>query len=212
MCTSMRYLAGCVSALRQYTNNLRSLLDIPEKALPPISWPTEPWQRSINQDAKKRLYLIVATCGYNSSYVYMKETGTLVSNFGLLPTSPEALGAPVAYSTGLPECDNLIHPFCDPSAPLLIKLSARKCPSLRFLPLMLNQHLSPRQSVARCERRNRRTHSSLASPHNCFRDTIFDSLCVKFHPVWTIRIKMYFQDVITESLGASQTPRVSQLS
>lgn len=142
----------------------------------------------------------------------MKETVTLVSNFGLLPTSPEALGAPVAYSTGLPECDNLIHPFCDPSAPLLIKLSARKCPSLRFLPLMLNQHLSPRQSVARCERRNRRTHSSLASPHNCFRDTIFDSLCVKFHPVWTIRIKMYFQDVITESLGASQTPRVSQLS
>lgn len=32
-----RYLAGCVSALRQYTNNLRSLSDIPEKALPPIS-------------------------------------------------------------------------------------------------------------------------------------------------------------------------------
>lgn len=48
-----RYLAGCVSALRQYTNNLRSLLDIPEKALPPISWPIEPWQHNINQGEKK---------------------------------------------------------------------------------------------------------------------------------------------------------------
>ncbi|CAB1413075.1 unnamed protein product [Pleuronectes platessa] len=46
------------------------------------------------------------------------------------------------------ECDNLIHPYSDPSAPSLIKLSARKCPSLHFLPLMLNQHLSAR----RCER------------------------------------------------------------
>lgn len=43
---------GCVSALRQYTNNLRSLLDIPEKALPPISRPIEPWQHSINQEEK----------------------------------------------------------------------------------------------------------------------------------------------------------------
>lgn len=81
-----RYLSGCVSALRQYTNNLRSLLDILEKALPPISWPIEPWQHNINQVEKKQLlYLIVPPCGYNSPRVYMKETVTLVSDSGLLP-------------------------------------------------------------------------------------------------------------------------------
>lgn len=36
-----------------------------------------------------------------------------------------------------------------PPLPWPIKLSARKCPSLRFLPLVLDQHLSARQSVSR---------------------------------------------------------------
>lgn len=71
---------------------------------------------------------IVPTCGYNSRRVYMSQTVALVSN------SSTGLS-----STGPAGCDNLAHPLRDP---WLIKLSARKCPSLRFLPLLLNQHLS----------------------------------------------------------------------
>lgn len=130
--------SGCVSALRQYTNNLRScghnfFFSPPSKAVckakKKTTWSTEHvaithsmfiWKRQPPWSATW-LCLQNSECSWSTGHIY--------------------------NSTRLHECDNLAHPHSDLSAPSLIKMSARKCPSLRFLPLMLNQHLSPQPSA-----------------------------------------------------------------
>ena len=79
----------------------------------------------------------------------MTETGAVVSSLGLRPGPENALGEArlhgEVYMTSGGGAITAGPPLADPSAPRLIKLSARKCPSARFLSLMLNQHLSPRR-------------------------------------------------------------------
>lgn len=77
----------------------------------------------------------------------------MVSSSGQLPGLRRLLAAPVLRGARLPECDNLTHPFADPSAPLADKTVCQEVSFAALPPSRARSTpVSATISVPRCER------------------------------------------------------------